>query len=112
MQKLRIVTSAVALSLLTLACGADCESLCEDRKECADASPDETARDCQKSCEAEETKEERFGCRPQTDDLIDCIASLEELCNPSPDACSSEQSAVYQCNRNYCTEHPDDADCT
>jgi hypothetical protein len=112
MQKLRTITSAVALSLLTLACGADCESLCEDRKECPDATPDEVARDCENSCESEERTEERFGCRSQSDDLVDCIASLEELCDPPPDACAAEQSALYQCNRKYCTEHPDEADCS
>jgi hypothetical protein len=112
MQNLRFLTSAVALSFLTLACGADCESLCEDRKECADASPDERARDCSRSCDAEEKKEERFGCRSQTDDLVDCIAGLDELCDPPPDACAAEQGALYECNRKYCTAHPDDDDCT
>lgn len=112
MQKLRMVTGALALSLLTLACGADCESLCEERKDCGDATPDERARDCSKSCEAEEAVSERFGCRSQSDDLIDCIANLEELCDPPPDACGVEQSQLYQCTRKYCTAHPDDADCT
>lgn len=112
MQKLRTITSALALSLLTLACGADCESLCEDRKDCADASADERARDCSKSCEATEKVEERFGCRSQSDDLIECIANLEELCDPPPDACAVEQAALFQCNRKYCTAHPDDADCS
>jgi hypothetical protein len=111
MQKLRMITSAAAFSLFILGCGADCESLCEDRKECADASPDERTRDCAKSCEAEEKVEERFGCTPQSDDLVDCFASLEELCDPPPDACSVEQSALFQCNRKYCAEHPDDGDC-
>jgi hypothetical protein len=112
MQKLLTATSIFSLSLFTLACGADCESLCEDRKECTDASPDERARDCDQSCDAEETVAERFGCRSQVDDLIDCIANLEELCDPSPDACGTEQAALYQCNLRYCSAHPDDADCT
>jgi hypothetical protein len=112
MQKLRQVTRVLALSLLTFGCGADCESLCEDRKDCADSSPDERARDCSKTCEAEEKIVERFGCKPPSDDLIDCIASLDELCDPPPDACAGEQSALYQCNYKFCSEHPDDADCT
>lgn len=112
MQKLRLLTSVLALSFVTLACGADCESLCEDRKDCADSSPDERARDCGKSCDAEEKTAERFGCRPQADDLVDCIANLEELCDPAPDACGAEQSALFACNRKYCSAHPDDADCT
>jgi hypothetical protein len=111
MQKLRMVTSAAALSFLILGCEADCESLCEDRKECADASPDERARDCAKSCDEEEKVEERFGCKPQSDDLVDCVANLEELCDPPPDACSVEQAALSQCNSRYCSEHPDDGDC-
>jgi hypothetical protein len=112
MQKLLTGAGLFSLSLFTLACGADCESLCEDRKECADASADERARDCDKSCDAEGAVAERFGCRSQSDDLIDCIANLEELCDPPPDACGAEQAALYGCHRRYCTAHPDDADCS
>jgi hypothetical protein len=101
----------LAHAFLALGCGSDCESLCEDRKECPDASPDERARDCESSCDSQQEVADRFGCSVQTDDFLDCVASLEDLCDPPPDACAAEQAAVYQCRRTYCAQHPDDGAC-
>ncbi len=104
---------ALALTLLGFVsgCGANCESVCEDRKQCPDASPDERTRDCDKSCGDDTARADRFGCTSQNADLVDCFAKLNDLCDPAPSACSGEQARLYQCRQVYCADHPDEVGC-
>jgi hypothetical protein len=112
MQKSLHAAALLSFLFLVPACGADCESLCEDRKSCPDASPDELARDCARSCESSAKVAARMGCGAQTEDLEECIAGLDDLCDPPPDACAGEQVALFQCTHAFCTAHPDHLGCT
>ena len=109
----QLLCHSLALVLLAAVtgCAADCASLCEDRKQCPGASPDERARDCDTSCQTDKAREDRFGCSSQNDDLVSCLGGLDDLCDPPPDACSAELAKLYQCRRVYCAAHPDDAYC-
>ena len=111
MQKYLHLSKLLPLLFLTASCGGDCESLCEDRKECPDSSPDERARDCETHCRSEEEVANRIGCGAQSNDLTECLANLDDLCDPPPDACAFEQSAVFQCHQGFCSSHPDDGSC-
>ena len=95
LKKITIVPM-LAMALFAVGCGADCESLCEDAKDCDDASDEVKDADCAKSCEDAQKAVEKAGCEDQYDDLISC-AGGEDVCDPDSDACASESKAFTKC---------------
>jgi hypothetical protein len=92
----------VTLAFLALGCGADCMSLCEDRKECKGADRDE---DCSVDCNELESLVEKASCEDQFDDLLACEGEQEDICRADENACDAESQAYSDCITEYCTDH-------
>src|SRR5262245_60191597 len=86
----------LALSLFAVGCGADCESVCEDAKDCDNASDEAKDVDCAKTCEDGQKAAEKAGCEEEWDDLWSC-AGGEDVCEEDNDACDSEVEAYGKC---------------
>jgi hypothetical protein len=84
----------LAMALFAVGCGADCESLCEDAKECDGAEQDV---DCAKSCEDAQKAAEDAGCEDEYDDVVSCAGDQDDICKPDADACKSESEAFGKC---------------
>jgi hypothetical protein len=95
LRKLTIVPM-FAMALFAVGCGDDCESICEDAKECEGATAEMKDADCAKQCEDAAKAAEEAGCEDQYDDLLSC-ASGEDVCDPPEDACSAEGKAFSDC---------------
>jgi hypothetical protein len=96
LRKLTIVPM-LAMALFAVGCGADCESMCEDSKECDGASDELKDRDCAKSCEEGLELAEKAGCEDQYDDLESCMADVDDLCKVDLDTCKAENAALTKC---------------
>lgn len=84
----------ILVALSTVACGPDCTALCEDAKECGDASEE---LDCEERCEDNEKTAEAAGCETQYEDVLSCLDGLDDVCDD--DGCSSESKALQECMR-------------
>src|SRR5687768_1557521 len=96
LRKLTIVPM-LAMALFAVGCGPDCESLCEDAKECENATDEQKDMDCAKDCEDGEKLVEEKGCEDQYDDVLSCRGDVDDICKPPADACDSEQEALNKC---------------
>jgi hypothetical protein len=87
------IVPMLALSLFAVGCGADCESTCEDLKECDNADDETKKTDCAKTCE-----DQAKDCEDQSDDLVSCVNDLDDICkwDPSKD-CTSELTKLGEC---------------
>lgn len=88
-------------SLSTVACGGnDCESRCEDRKECENATAAEKDADCKKLCENTDKGDDKDAvCESEAEKLSDCLndtdvclSTLEQL-----EKCEEESKALGEC---------------
>src|SRR5687768_18206968 len=79
------------LAGLATACGDDCVSSCEDGKECADATAEQKAMDCDKVCEEGEKDAETVGCEDEYDDFVSCYADVDDICKLDPTKDRSEE---------------------
>jgi len=92
LKKITIVPM-LAMALFAVGCGADCESLCEDAKECDGADKDV---DCGKQCDEAEKAAE--GCEDEYDDYVSCVGDLDDICKFDPtEDCKSETEAFGKC---------------
>jgi hypothetical protein len=73
---------------------ADCESLCEEAQECPGATP---GVDCAAECKLSEQEAAEAGCSGEWDDLMTCIAELEDICTIGEGDCVSEAGAYSDC---------------
>jgi hypothetical protein len=92
----------VVLAALAVGCGADCVSLCEDRKECEGADRD---RDCAAWCKGIESDAEEASCEDEWDDLVACESEQDDICRADENACDSETKAYSDCRAEYCDHH-------
>ena len=103
LSKLMLVC-AVELSGLAVGCKSDCESACDDRKDCPGG---DSATDCSKTCSAEEDTAGNFGCKSQLEDLSSCIADVDDICKLDlTKQCTHQNDALNACVANYCAAHP------
>jgi hypothetical protein len=86
----------LAMALFAVGCGADCESACEDAKECDGATDAQKDADCAKVCEDAQKAAEKAGCEEEYDDFWSC-AGGEDVCDPDENACKEESSAWVKC---------------
>jgi len=108
LSKMMFVVPMLAMAFFATGCGASCESLCEDRKECKDA---DKGVDCDKECEEEEEFADKAGCTDQMDDLTSCYGDEDDICKVDEDTCKSELKAAIDCAAKYCEKHPTDKNC-
>jgi hypothetical protein len=107
-----MLVPAFALGLLTVGCGDDCVSACEDGKECSTATPEQKAQDCDKICEDNEKDAETMGCEDEYDDYTSCISDLDDICKfDFTKDCMTEAVAAGACQEKYCSAHADAAEC-
>lgn len=82
-----------ALSLFAVGCGPDCESLCEDAKECDNATAEDKKEDCAKTCE-----DLAKDCEDEYDDVVSCMGDLDDICKfDATKDCQSELTAYGKC---------------
>ncbi|MCC6554575.1 MAG: hypothetical protein IT372_16470 [Polyangiaceae bacterium] len=81
------------IGAFTVGCGADCEGMCEDAKECEGAAD---TGDCAKACEDAEKAAEDKGCSDQYDDLLSCMDDQDDICTAGT-GCTSEATAYGTC---------------
>ena len=98
----------MAIALLAVGCGDDCESGCEDAKECEGASDLLKALDCEKVCEDADKFAEDAGCEDEWDDFVSC--GSDDACNE--EACASENTKFNECTEKFCTDNPDHERCS
>ena len=96
LKKLTIVPM-LAMALFAVGCGDDCVSLCEDAKECEDATDEQKDEDCDKSCEDAQKEAEDAGCEDQYDDFVSCASDVDDICNPDEEACAAEGLKYFAC---------------
>ena len=89
------IVPMLAMALFAVGCGADCESVCEDAKECDGADED---ADCGKLCEEGQKAAEKAGCEEEWDDFWSCVGG-EDVCEPEDyaKACEAESKAMSKC---------------
>ncbi len=100
--------AALALaSVLTIGCGsADCESLCEDGKDCDNATAETKATDCAAICKTVEDQASKTGCQSQYDDVLSCADdNSSEVCSTT-NPCKSESDKYGECITKACTADP------
>ena len=104
-----LAVCAIALGGITLGCKSDCESACEDRKDCPGGVE---STDCSETCDAEERAADGLGCKSQLEDLSSCIADADDICKFDPTKqCTRENDALGACTAKYCDAHPDAYGC-
>jgi hypothetical protein len=101
LRKLTIVPM-LAMALFAAGCGADCEGLCEDGKECEGADED---FDCEGFCEKQEKLAEDAGCEDEYDETISCAGDQDDVCERDEDTCSSESEKYGDCLTDYCMDN-------
>ena len=89
-----MIVPMFATALFAVGCGPDCESLCEDAKECKGADKD---ADCGKQCDEAQKDAEKLGCEDEYDDVVSCIGDQDDICKIDEDACKSENAALAKC---------------
>jgi hypothetical protein len=104
LRKLTIVPM-LAMALFAVGCGADCEGLCEDAKECEDAPDAVKDRDCADSCEKAQKLAEDAGCEEEYDETVSCAGDVDDICADNDDACESEGEKYGECLADYCMDH-------
>jgi hypothetical protein len=108
LSKLMLVC-AVALSGFAVGCKSDCESACDDRKDCPGG---DSETDCSKTCSAEEDAADNFGCKHQLEDLSSCIADVDDVCKLDlTKQCTQQNDALNTCYAQYCAAHRDAYGC-
>ena len=96
--KLSTLLLVPALFGLLPACSSQCESLCEDQKECTGATVDQRARDCEQYCSDDETNAEAKGCETEREAMFDCLSDQGDVCSSTAyDACQAEVKALSAC---------------
>jgi len=103
---------ALALASMVTACGNHCKSLCEDGKDCADATAEDKAVDCDKECTKLDDVSDAADCTDKEDDLLSCENDIDDICKPPANACDTETTALGTCIGTYCAAHPTDSKCT
>ena len=88
---------AAALSLFAVGCGSPCVSVCEDAKECSNASDTQKATDCDAECDKAEDVADVAGCTDEFDANVECVAE-KDVCNLTTSDCKSERDAYNTCN--------------
>jgi hypothetical protein len=96
------VVLAFLVALFALGCGDDCESTCEDRKECRNA---DRSVDCAEYCENLEKLHGNADCEDQYEALTQCEGEQEDICEMEEDACRSESKRYADCLAAYCVDH-------
>lgn len=109
MLKKALVASLAAFTLALSGCGADCESLCEDAKECPGV---DTSDDCAKQCQDLEADVETAGCSSEYDDYLSCFADTD-ICSETEaqDKCTEEMTKFASCVLAFCLMNPDNGAC-
>jgi hypothetical protein len=99
-------------------CGYSCADMCEDLAECdgSDQNPD----DCDPQCEIIERIVEDMGCDEDFDKYVDCVGELDDACDVVDDdpldedepECADEAADYQECYIDFCTDHPNNDDCS
>ena len=88
--------SLALLALLTPACGGSpCEDFCAESGDCQNAgfpSGDSCVSDCETAIDE---VEKQNGCGEEFEDLLDCAADADDVCNPTE--CTSEALEYATC---------------
>ena len=89
----------LALPLLGLVgCRADCESNCEEHKECSNASETWRTRDCRDYCENLD-KANKNRCEDQYDAMLSCENSQDDVCTVAAEqACARQRASWVTCS--------------
>jgi hypothetical protein len=106
-RRIQAFVFATAAALLGTGCGVNCESLCEDRKQC---DGEDKSVDCAEYSEKTQALVEDANCEDQYDKLTQCTGNQDDICRPDADACRSESVAYTDCMTKYCSSHPEDCD--
>ncbi len=109
-KKFLLVPLFAATAALT-GCGNDCVSGCEDRQDCADASAEFKAQDCDDLCDKQETLAEDADCSDQYDDAMSCASDVDDVCKAGDDSCAAENTALFACILPYCSDAAHTAQC-
>jgi len=105
-----LAVCAIALGGVTFGCKSDCESACDDRKDCPGGND---STDCSTTCDAEEDAADKLGCKSQLDDLWNCIDDIDDACKfDQTKQCTRENDALNACAAKYCDAHPGAYGCT
>jgi hypothetical protein len=102
----------LALAGMATACGNKCKSLCEDGKDCADATAAAKAEDCDKNCSDLDDLSDSADCGSQKDDWLSCEDDIDDICKPPANACEKEGTALFTCLGTYCAAHTTDTKCS
>jgi hypothetical protein len=101
-----------------VACGSDCYDLCDDALDegCERFDHGECVHGC---VDAEDFFEEDDKCEEKYDELVSCIADLDDVCDfaSTPESaddieCKDEVEDYSKCFVNYCEDHPKKDWCT
>jgi hypothetical protein len=104
-----------------VACGSDCYDLCDDALDEGCERFDHG--DCVHGCtDAEDFFEEDDKCEDKFDEIVDCVADLDDVCDyaSGPDPadttpeieCEDEVKEYVECYQGYCEDHPNKDWCT
>lgn len=109
LSKLVLLLCAVTLGGLVVGCKSDCESACDDYKDCPRG---DSETDCSKTCTEEQDAAGRVGCKGQLEDLSSCIAEVSDVCKLDLSTqCARENDALNTCFANFCADQPQAYDC-
>jgi len=89
---------AAALALAALGCRWDCESLCENTKECKGA---DKSKDCTKSCEHTDQLNEDAECEDDYNEYLNCSSNVADICRVG-DGCEPEAIKWTDCLAKFC----------
>ncbi len=98
----------LVVCLAGVGCGADCEDLCEEKKDegCTGSSGVNCEAECVKSDDLAEASE----CEDAYDDYLSCVDDQDDICDAN-DECKPESAALKACVSEYCSDHGDTPGC-
>lgn len=102
---LALLCAVLALAVLP-ACGADCESLCQEAQ---DRDCTTISGDCGRACDALDSIADPSGCESQIDAYLDCSCDGDVCTTES--RCASQENAAASCVASYCLSRAGDPDC-
>lgn len=91
---------AAALAFSAFGCRWDCNTLCENNKDCKAADQSE---DCDKTCEHTEQLNEDAQCEDPYNEYLNCSSNVADICRVG-DACESEAIKWTDCLTKYCNK--------
>lgn len=88
----------LALAVLTVGCGPDCVTICEEGNGC----PGAIKQDCAKQCAAQEAVNPEGFCEDQFEDLLQCLDKRDDVCDTGATVCAKRIANYQDCVAGYC----------